>query len=79
LTIPKEDIDVLLEPVLADQELDTMASTGVIYWEGAVEAMAGGERVGRGYVELTGYAQGQGSYFESLLGERVDGCAKEAR
>lgn len=79
LTIPAEEIDVVLEPVLADQELDTMASTGIIYWEGAVEAMAGGVRVGRGYVELTGYARGQVSYFESLLGERVDGCAEADR
>ena len=75
LTIPAEEIDVTLEPVLADQELDTMASTGVIYWEGAVDAVVGGERVGRGYVELTGYAEG-GPFFEALLGDREDSCVE---
>jgi predicted secreted hydrolase len=39
-----------------DQELDSRASTGVIYWEGAVSAKAGGKVIGRGYLELTGYA-----------------------
>ena len=48
-----------------DQELDSRASTGAIYWEGAVrlyeagegaEAEVGGE-VGRGYLEMTGYAE----------------------
>ena len=38
-----------------DQELDSRASVGTIYWEGAVRAMAAAARVGRGYLELTGY------------------------
>jgi len=38
-----------------DQELDSRASVGTIYWEGAVRALAGGRAVGRGYLELTGY------------------------
>jgi predicted secreted hydrolase len=38
-----------------DQELDSRASTGVVYWEGAVTASAAGRSVGRGYLELTGY------------------------
>jgi len=42
-----------------DQELDTRATTGVIYWEGAnrVSGSLGGRAVrGAAYVELTGYA-----------------------
>ena len=31
------------------------ASTGTIYWEGAVRAYEGGKAVGKGYLELTGY------------------------
>ena len=38
-----------------DQELDSRASVGTIYWEGAVRAFAGGREIGRGYLELTGY------------------------
>ena len=45
-----------LTPLFDDQELDSRASTGAIYWEGAVRALAGGREVGRGYLELTGYA-----------------------
>jgi predicted secreted hydrolase len=44
-----------LEPLLDDQELDARASTGTIYWEGAVRALRDGREVGRGYLELTGY------------------------
>jgi predicted secreted hydrolase len=44
-----------LEPLMDDQELDSRASTGTIYWEGAVSAHEGASEVGRGYLELTGY------------------------
>jgi predicted secreted hydrolase len=44
-----------LLPLMDDQELDTRASTGTIYWEGAVSAGSGGTQAGRGYLELTGY------------------------
>jgi predicted secreted hydrolase len=47
--------DVTLVPLMDDQELDSRASTGVVYWEGAVVASIGGRAVGRGYLELTGY------------------------
>ncbi|MGZ5249057.1 MAG: lipocalin-like domain-containing protein [Caldimonas sp.] len=40
-----------------DQELDSRASTGSIYWEGLSHLFdASGRAVGRGYLELTGYA-----------------------
>lgn len=44
-----------LEPLLDDQELDSRASTGTAYWEGAVTVKRDGNAVGRGYLELTGY------------------------
>lgn len=44
-----------LVPLLDDQELDSRASTGTIYWEGAVRAREGEREVGKGYLELTGY------------------------
>ncbi len=48
-------LTVMLSPLLDDQELDSRASVGTIYWEGAVTATAEGRTVGRGYLELTGY------------------------
>ncbi len=44
-----------LAPLMDDQELDARASTGTIYWEGAVRALRNGREAGRGYLELTGY------------------------
>jgi len=44
-----------LEPLFDDQELDTRATTGVVYWEGAVRVLEAGRVIGRGYLELTGY------------------------
>lgn len=54
-----------LSPLMDDQELDSRASTGAIYWEGAVllhedgegAAPDGGREAGRGYLEMTGYAE----------------------
>jgi len=43
-----------LEPLMDDQEMDARASTGTVYWEGAVRAK-GEKGAGRGYLELTGY------------------------
>ena len=43
--------------VMDNQELDSRASTGAIYWEGLSELLdSNGKRVGRGYLEMTGYA-----------------------
>lgn len=52
--------DLELVPLMDDQELDSQASTGIIYWEGAVRARNGGRQVGRGYLELTGYGERPG-------------------
>jgi predicted secreted hydrolase len=44
--------------LLDNQELDSRTSTGGIYWEGLSELVdSRGRRVGRGYLEMTGYAQ----------------------
>ncbi len=64
--VPSADLDLRVRPLLRDQEMDVT----VRYWEGAVEVLpaepasttatrgdAGArEPIGRGYVELTGYA-----------------------
>jgi len=43
--------------LLDAQELDSRSSTGTIYWEGLSELLdARGQRVGLGYLEMTGYA-----------------------
>lgn len=45
-----------LEPLMDDQENDTRASTGSIYWEGAVRVLdEHGAYIGKGYLEMTGY------------------------
>jgi len=41
-------------PLMNDQELDSRATTGAVYWEGASELLEAGRRVGRGYLEMTG-------------------------
>jgi predicted secreted hydrolase len=46
-----------VQALLDAQELDSRASTGSIYWEGLSELQdAQGRRIGRGYLEMTGYA-----------------------
>ena len=59
LGVSSLDLDVTITPLLADQELATERSTGVMYWEGAcaVSGRRGGRPIGgRAYVEMTGYA-----------------------
>ena len=55
MTVAAGGVELELEPLMDDQELDSRASTGTIYWEGAVRAMAAGREAGSGYLELTGY------------------------
>lgn len=64
--VPEVSVDLVLEPLVPDQELVTEGSTGVVYWEGAVagEGISGGDRVtAEGYVELTGYSGTLGGLF----------------
>jgi len=46
-----------VKAVVDNQELDSTQSTGAIYWEGLCEVLDSNSRlVGRGYLEMTGYA-----------------------
>ncbi len=59
LSIPSRRIEVTVTAALDDQELNLKDSTGVIYWEGAVDVAGtreGRSVRGRGYLEMTGYA-----------------------
>ncbi len=59
-SIPSEEIELMISPRMAHQELVTRRSTGVTYWEGAVNVTGlwkGRDIHGQGYVELTGYAE----------------------
>ena len=47
-----------VKALLDAQELDSRSSTGTVYWEGLSDLLdAQGQRVGRGYLEMTGYAK----------------------
>ena len=47
-----------VKAVIDNQKLDSRQSTGAMYWEGLSDLIdSNGQRVGRGYRELTGYAQ----------------------
>jgi len=59
IQVPRLNLDVEVSAAMPDQELNTRETTGVVYWEGSVQAR--GQRVGRsvqgkGYLEMTGYA-----------------------
>ena len=59
LSVPDLRLDLVLTPTIADQELNTVPTTGVIYWEGEVDITGkrdGRGIIGAGYAELTGYA-----------------------
>jgi predicted secreted hydrolase len=59
VTIPGQGLVIQLAPTVADQELDTRPTTGVVYWEGSQHVTAthdGRSLGGEAYVELTGYA-----------------------
>ncbi|HWH24991.1 MAG TPA: lipocalin family protein, partial [Candidatus Limnocylindria bacterium] len=59
IDLPADELVIELTPTVADQELDTRATTGVIYWEGSQvvgATRAGAPLSGHAYVELTGYA-----------------------
>lgn len=60
VTVPSAELNLSIVPNLADQEMRTPGSTAVTYWEGSVSItgeMARRPVKGKGYVELTGYAQ----------------------
>ena len=49
------DRTFVTQPLMNDQELDSRASTGAVYWEGASRFLENGKPIGRGYLEMTGY------------------------
>ena len=58
ITIPSERLDLKVTTPLNDQELALERSTGVAYWEGAIDVSgsSGGKPLaGSGYLEMTGY------------------------
>lgn len=66
IKIPSVQIDIILAPLVTNQELITEASTGVTYWEGIVAGSGtsrGNSITVEGYVELTGYAGSLGGVF----------------
>ncbi len=57
--VPAASADLRVTAALDDQELRTAESTGITYWEGAVDirgTLRGHPVTGRGYLEMTGYA-----------------------
>ena len=61
VSVPGDGLFVELRPTVSDQELDTRATSGVVFWEGSqrVVATRDGRPVrGQAYVELTGYGPG---------------------
>ena len=59
IEIQEARLSLAIRATVDDQELHTDESTGVTYWEGAVDVVGsryGQPIVGRGYLEMTGYA-----------------------
>jgi predicted secreted hydrolase len=66
IQVPSAGIDLTVTPLVADQELQTEASAGITYWEGAVAGEGRSREVRitcEGYAELTGYAGSLGETF----------------
>ena len=66
IRLPHQGYELELHPTVPNQELVTSQSTQITYWEGSVRITGtrNGEPVhGRGYVELTGYAEKLGGKF----------------
>ena len=66
ILVPSFGVDLLVTPLIPNQELITTDSTGIVYWEGAVqgEGTSNYKQVSsEGYVELTGYAGSIGGIF----------------
>jgi predicted secreted hydrolase len=79
LRVPRFGVDLLVTPVIQDQELDTRGTTMIVYWEGActVKGRHGNESVdGRAYVELVGYDR---SHERPSLGTFIFGSSLDQR
>ena len=59
ILLPAENLEMEVIPELTDQENRSRLLKKLNYWEGAVSIRnRQGEKLGRGYVELTGYGEG---------------------
>jgi predicted secreted hydrolase len=59
IAVPSAGLALRVEPELAAQENRSALARGLFYWEGAVRVSdADGRGTGEGYVELTGYGEG---------------------
>lgn len=59
IRIAKADLKLAVKAAFEDQEMDTSASTGIIYWEGCIDVSGTRNNKsvkGSGYLEMTGYA-----------------------
>ncbi len=68
IEVPSRQLVIGLTSTVSDQELDTRATTGVVYWEGSqrvAATLAGAPLGGEAYVELTGYAPATGTAIPS--------------
>ena len=77
INVPSLEIDLIVTPVIEDQELDTRGTTMIVYWEGSciVSGTAGGNEIhGRAYVELVGYdrSHDQPNLAQFLMGNSAD-------
>ena len=68
VAIPSLNYELQVTPAFESQEMTTADTTGISYWEGAIEINGRGPQgkvSGRGYMELTGYVgQGLGTLFD---------------
>ena len=58
ITVSGLSLEMTVTPVMKDQELDTLGTTMIVYWEGSCDVQAridGDEVIGQAYVELVGY------------------------
>ena len=53
IPLPAHLLQGVRAPKVADQEMNARATTGIVYWEGAVAVR--GSNGGVGFVELTNY------------------------
>ena len=66
VSLPEAGYTLTVQPTLADQELLPGGTSPIIYWEGQVTIQGTNNQqpiTGRGYVELTGYADSLGGRF----------------
>ena len=67
VVVPSAGLDLTVAAIVDAQELHTPESTGISYWEGAIDVSgrsAGQAVKGRGYLEMTGYS---GSPMSNLM------------